>query len=282
MKTNVLFPEKLGGTDVTQFIGRNNELFYDAETGFLRISDGVTPGGTLLNMIGRQGYAGAFFDTTTQTNLAEVNRVKFNTAYISDGVTITDQSKIGFLHAGRYNIQFSLQLEKTDSGTDIFEVFFLRNGAVAPWTNTKITLVGNSAKAVAAWNYLIEEPAGVYIELAWLPEPVCCMDCPLYLAVKAQRGLAIGGGGVLYFVCSPRAIPLPVSNESGDEPGVSLFWGRKITNPLPVQAVILPAHPNTKQKSPDPTAGKGNEIGGSSFQVVVPGSTGQRAGRRLH
>ena len=125
---------------------------------------------------------------------------------------------------------------------------------------------------------MIVVPEGV--GAAWLPEPVCCMDCPLYLAVKAQRGLAIGGGGVLYFVCSPRAIPLPVSNETGDEPGVSLFWGRKITNPLPVQAVILPAHPNTKQKSPDPTAGKGSEIGGSSFQVVVPGSTSHRAGPR--
>ena len=48
----------------------------------------------------------------------------------------------------------------------------------------------------------------------------------------------------------------------------------------PVQAVILPAHPNTKQKSPDPTTIEGSEVGGSSFQVVVPGSTGQRAGPR--
>lgn len=35
-----------------------------------------------------------------------------------------------------------------------------------------------------------------------------------------------------------------------------------------------------KQKSPDPTTREGSEIGGSSFQVVVPGSTGQRAGPR--
>ena len=35
-----------------------------------------------------------------------------------------------------------------------------------------------------------------------------------------------------------------------------------------------------KQKSPDPTAGKGSEIGGSSFQVVVSRSTGQRTGPR--
>lgn len=35
-----------------------------------------------------------------------------------------------------------------------------------------------------------------------------------------------------------------------------------------------------KQKSPDPTTREGSEIGGSSFQVVVPGSTGHRAGPR--
>jgi len=34
------------------------------------------------------------------------------------------------------------------------------------------------------------------------------------------------------------------------------------------------------QKFPDPTIGEGSEIGGSSFQVVVFGSTGQRTGPR--
>lgn len=165
--TNVIFTEKLGGTSAASYLGRDNELFYDAGTGFLRLADGVTPGGTLLNMIGRQGYCGAFFDTTTQTNLAQVNKVKLNTTYISDGVTVVDQTKITLLHAGRYNIQFSLQLDKTDSGTDDFELFLLRNGEIGPFTGTKITLPGNNAKAVAAWNYVVEEPAGTYIELAW-------------------------------------------------------------------------------------------------------------------
>ena len=34
------------------------------------------------------------------------------------------------------------------------------------------------------------------------------------------------------------------------------------------------------QKSPDPTTREGSEIGGSLFQVVVPGSTGHRADPR--
>lgn len=167
MTTYKLFPDKLGGTDSSQFIGNNGELFYDSATGFLRRSDGVTPGGILLNMIGRQGYCGAFYDTTTQTNLAQINKVKFNSTYISDGVSIVDNTKITFAHAGRYNVQFSLQLDKGDSGTDDFDLWVLRNGETGPWTNTRVTLTGNAAKSVAAWNFVVEESAGTYVELAW-------------------------------------------------------------------------------------------------------------------
>jgi hypothetical protein len=165
--TNVVYVEKLGGTSAADYIGRDNELFYNAEDGFLRISNGETPGGTLLNMVGRQGYCAAFYDTTIQTNQQQINTIKFNSTYISDGIDLVDQDKITFLHNGRYNIQFSFQLEKTDSGTDEIEIFLLRNGEIGPWSNTKFTLSGNNAKTVAAWNYVVEESAGTYIQLAW-------------------------------------------------------------------------------------------------------------------
>ena len=165
--TNVIFVEKLGATAVTQYVGRNNEMFYDANTGFLRLSNGSTPGGILLNMIGRQGYCGSFYDTTTQTNLLPINKIKMNATSISDGVQVVDQTKITFLHAGRYNLQFSLQLDKSDSGTDDLELFLMSEGVVVPWSNTKVTLAGNNAKAVAAWNFVTEQLAGTYVELAW-------------------------------------------------------------------------------------------------------------------
>jgi hypothetical protein len=167
MTTYKLFPDKLGGTNSSNFIGNYGELFYDSTTGFLRRSDGVTPGGELLNMIGRQGYCGAFFDTTTQTNALPINKVSFNNSYISDGISIVDGTKITLAHSGRFNIQFSLQLDKSDSGNDDVELWLLRNGEAGPFTNTKFTLLGNNAKGVAAWNFVVEEPAGTYIELAW-------------------------------------------------------------------------------------------------------------------
>ena len=39
------FLEKLGDTEVSEFVGNEGEIFYDPETGEIRISDGVTPGG---------------------------------------------------------------------------------------------------------------------------------------------------------------------------------------------------------------------------------------------
>ena len=39
------FPEKLGGSDSTQFVGDRGELFWDPENANLSISDGETPGG---------------------------------------------------------------------------------------------------------------------------------------------------------------------------------------------------------------------------------------------
>lgn len=44
-----MFLEKLGGTDVSTFIGSHGELFYDPFDGILRLSDGATQGGTVLS-----------------------------------------------------------------------------------------------------------------------------------------------------------------------------------------------------------------------------------------
>lgn len=161
------FAEKLGNSDPTRFIGNAGEIFFDPATGFLRRSDGVTPGGILLNMIGRQGYCGVFLDTTTQTNANTTNKITMNTTDISDGISIVSNSRITMTHAGRYNIQFSLQLDKTDSGTDQIELWLMKNGTNVPNSGTMIDLTGNNAKAVAAWNFVVEASANDYYELAW-------------------------------------------------------------------------------------------------------------------
>ena len=48
------FLEKLGGTNVNEYVGDKGEVFYDPEVGDLRVSDGITPGGVLLTGGGNQ------------------------------------------------------------------------------------------------------------------------------------------------------------------------------------------------------------------------------------
>jgi hypothetical protein len=47
-KTYVAFVDKQGGTTATTYIGNEGELFYDPSTTILRVSDGVTPGGSVV------------------------------------------------------------------------------------------------------------------------------------------------------------------------------------------------------------------------------------------
>lgn len=168
-KLNRFFTEKLGGADPTKYVGRAGDMFFDPATGVLRIADGSTPGGIILGALGSTGYVGSFYDTTTQTNpVANVSRaMTFNTEIIGDGVTIVDGSKIKLLHVGRYNIQFSAQLSKSDSNDDSVDIWLRKNGTNLAYTNTRVYVNGNGAKAIAAWNWVFEAAANDYFEIMW-------------------------------------------------------------------------------------------------------------------
>lgn len=162
-----VFLEKLGGSDPTQFIGDVGELFYDPLTGALRISDGSVPGGILLGALGSTGYVGSFHDTTVQTNLATINAFTYNSVLISDGVQVVNGSKLKVLHAGNWNIQFSAQLDKTDAGDDSIDIWLRKNGVDIDHSNTRVHVVGNNAKTVAAWNWVVTGLANDEFEIVW-------------------------------------------------------------------------------------------------------------------
>ena len=114
-------------------------------------------------------WYGSFYSTQDQTNAGatSVNKVTCNVTDLSNGVTIVSNSRITIANAGTYNLQFSLQLDKSDSGTDYFDVWLCKNGQNVANTNTQFTLAGNSAKAVAALNLFVQAAAGDYFELCW-------------------------------------------------------------------------------------------------------------------
>jgi len=111
---------------------------------------------------------GSFWSTQTQTNATAMNLFTFNNADPSNnGVDLSGNDKIKVAQNDVYDIQFSAQMDKTDSGSDNVEIWLRKNGVNVPDTNTVITLDGNNSKSVPAWNFVLTLEAGDYIELAW-------------------------------------------------------------------------------------------------------------------
>jgi len=157
---------------------------YSAGTGIMQeltIGSGLTlTGAGVLNNTATPtptGYYGAFQDSTSQT-AASINTayaVKFNTTDLSNGVTVVNDgssnpTRITLANTGIYNIQFSLQMEKTGgSGNMIADIWIRKNGIDVPSTTGKIVLTGsaNASPVVAAWNYVLDLAAGDYVQLMW-------------------------------------------------------------------------------------------------------------------
>lgn len=125
----------------------------------------------IINGLETIGYWGAFWSTVTQTNLV-VNTINYVTVNNSDPNNNQVQigaapSHIKVLNAGVYNIQFSIQYDKTDGGQDNFSLWLLKNGVNVADTNSEFTLINNNDKLIAALNLVINLSANDYIQLAW-------------------------------------------------------------------------------------------------------------------
>jgi hypothetical protein len=85
---------------------------------------------------------------------------------IANGVSVVSGSHVTVATSGTYNIQFSAQLAKSDSGNDTMDIWLRVDGSDASWTNTEVTITA-SQRAVAAWNFMIDLNAGQYVELMY-------------------------------------------------------------------------------------------------------------------
>jgi hypothetical protein len=119
------------------------------------------------------GSYGSFYSTQTQTNVAGTARsMSLNVTDITNGVSISGSTNpyntyIKTQNAGVYDIQFSAQVDKTDSGTDEIWIWLRKNGTDINDSATSIQLVGNGAHYVAAWNFFVNAAANDYFQLMW-------------------------------------------------------------------------------------------------------------------
>jgi len=158
---------------VTQLLAGSN-ITLSPTNGKGQVTITSTGGGPNFNTA--TGSYGSFYDTTTQTNpVASIPRsMSFNTTDISNGVSISGSTSpyntyIKTANAGVYNIQFSAQFDRTNSGTDIVYIWLRKNGIDIVETNTSIVLTGTAAAnpLVAAWNWFTNSAAGDYYQIMW-------------------------------------------------------------------------------------------------------------------
>jgi len=120
---------------------------------------------------------GVFSDTTTQT-AAVINTayaVTLNTTDLSDGIYIgSPTSRVYVDRLGLYNFQFSAQLDKAGGGSKNVWIWADINGTTQANTGTKVTLAGNNAAVVAAWNFVFRMNAGDYFRLMWSTDDTAC------------------------------------------------------------------------------------------------------------
>jgi hypothetical protein len=112
---------------------------------------------------------GSFYSTATQTALVinTATEVTLNTTDLSSGVFLSGspQSRINVDTDGIYNLQLSVQLDKTAGGTAEFYIWFRKNGVDVTDSASQIRIQGNNAEIFSALNYFFSLKAGDYIEI---------------------------------------------------------------------------------------------------------------------
>jgi hypothetical protein len=110
------------------------------------------------------------FDSTVDQTLSAINTptaITFNNTITSNGVTLSDSSRLNVAQAGFYQIDINLQLRSTNASSKNFYIWLSKNGANIPDTTRIYTLAGNDEDRIINVNYHLSLAAEDYIEIKW-------------------------------------------------------------------------------------------------------------------
>lgn len=117
---------------------------------------------------------GAFQDSTDQTaaNTTTAYAVTFNTTDYSNGIYVSNSSRLNVRNYGIYNIQFSFQFKNTSNDGQDVDIWFRKNGTDVAASNSKFFLparksTGDPSHLIAAMNYVLEMNANDYVQVMW-------------------------------------------------------------------------------------------------------------------
>jgi hypothetical protein len=106
---------------------------------------------------------GAFQDTTDQTaaNTTTAYAVTLDTTDYSNGVYLSNSSRLNVRNYGIYNIQFSIQLKNTTNDSQDTDIWFRKNGTDIAGSNSRFSMpsrksTGDPSHLIAAMNFFME------------------------------------------------------------------------------------------------------------------------------
>jgi hypothetical protein len=153
------------------FQSQNNGVL---RTFFIKLVNAVSSllgprGGKYLN-----SPYGAFQDSTDQaaSNTTTAYPITFNTTDFSNGVTLSNSSRLNVLDTGIYNIQFSIQFKNTTNDAQDVDIWFRKSGTNIANSNSRFSLparksTGDPSHLIAAMNFYVSLQAGEYVEILW-------------------------------------------------------------------------------------------------------------------
>jgi len=119
---------------------------------------------------------GAFLDLTDQVaaNTTTAYAITFDTTDLSNGVTLSNSSRLNVAQAGIYNIQFSVQFKNTTNDGQDVDIWFKKNGTNIDNSNSRFHLSqrkssGDPSHLIAALNFFVSLAANDYVEIMWRP-----------------------------------------------------------------------------------------------------------------
>ena len=130
----------------------------------------VTGSITANNLIVSTPNYATILSTATQTNTTTntAHAVTYSTVDYGQGITISNSSRVNVSRAGVYYFVVSLQVQKSDSGSDDFDLWFGKNGTYLTNSTSHYTLVSQAtSELIAVVNFVLPLAANDYIELFW-------------------------------------------------------------------------------------------------------------------
>ena len=117
---------------------------------------------------------GAFHDSTDQVaaSTTVATAVTFDTTDISNGVTLSNSSRLNVSDSGVFNVQFSIQLKNTTNDGHDVDIWFRKNGTNIDNSNSRFHIPqrkssGDPSHIIAALNFFVELNAGDYVEIMY-------------------------------------------------------------------------------------------------------------------